>query len=635
MALTKVHNRLIAQAAINVKDYGAVGDGVADDTTAVTAAIAAGGLIYFPSGTYRITSKITIASNKTLFGDGYASKIGYDTTGSSLFQITGSNVLLDRLRMQSLDTSSPKDVLKGLILVDEGIDNISITNCQIGYFKQLAGDDYGYCIYVVAENISNLHIDDNLFESAQGVDDNATGGDGTVGFIFFHQDDDTGFATGVDGTISRNKFYNTETIPDTTLRSDADAIRFYNKWVWDTDNYATSHKVNSYNIIISENVFELIQHLCIKASGVGGLVVTNNIVDNTQADRYPSTPNSFGTNGEKDFQIGFEFRGGSFVCDGNRITTQASSILANGVMGITGYSGIISNNIVEGMTNSRTDIAGIGIRQDNINVSGNTIDMPSASYENALSATFLNTYFPSSTKIINAHFDNNHVKNGGMILADVWYSNISDIRLDNGPLTTRRDNYCQYSGLHVENDEKPFVPYVTSGNAANNNRFLNCYFRAKSMTETTANRAFEVTVNMDYCQIYGLTVEVDAVTGTGTNCNIFSQSNSDMVKIDNLLLVFNGSDGSSYFRSYAQLYNDVHIGRMEVRVNDTSANNGIPIAEINSASSTVLIETIISRTITGNIDNYGTNTRVINLCGGFGVDDLSGGTHTVHNTTAL
>lgn len=48
----------------SVKDYGAYGDGLADDTAAVQAAISADGepgrLVYFPSGTYRIGSTVTI-----------------------------------------------------------------------------------------------------------------------------------------------------------------------------------------------------------------------------------------------------------------------------------------------------------------------------------------------------------------------------------------------------------------------------------------------------------------------------------------------------------------------------------------------------------------------------------------------
>ena len=37
----------------NVKDFGAVGDGVTDDTTAFMSAIMNGGVIYIPPGTYQ------------------------------------------------------------------------------------------------------------------------------------------------------------------------------------------------------------------------------------------------------------------------------------------------------------------------------------------------------------------------------------------------------------------------------------------------------------------------------------------------------------------------------------------------------------------------------------------------------
>jgi hypothetical protein len=43
----------------SVKDFGAKGDGTTDDTTAVQAAITAGGSIYFPPGTYKLSSQIT------------------------------------------------------------------------------------------------------------------------------------------------------------------------------------------------------------------------------------------------------------------------------------------------------------------------------------------------------------------------------------------------------------------------------------------------------------------------------------------------------------------------------------------------------------------------------------------------
>jgi len=53
---------------INVKDFGAVGDGVADDTAAIQAAInlaqVAGGDVFLPSGTYKTTSVLLVGRSK-------------------------------------------------------------------------------------------------------------------------------------------------------------------------------------------------------------------------------------------------------------------------------------------------------------------------------------------------------------------------------------------------------------------------------------------------------------------------------------------------------------------------------------------------------------------------------------------
>lgn len=53
---------------VSVKDYGAVGDGTTDDTTAIQNTISAvgaagGGVVFFPTGTYKISSKLTINNN--------------------------------------------------------------------------------------------------------------------------------------------------------------------------------------------------------------------------------------------------------------------------------------------------------------------------------------------------------------------------------------------------------------------------------------------------------------------------------------------------------------------------------------------------------------------------------------------
>jgi len=73
---------------VSVKDFGAVGDGVTDDTTAIQTAInsSAGNLaVYFPSGTYKITSQVTISNDRVmLYGDGAASKILFIPTANAV-----------------------------------------------------------------------------------------------------------------------------------------------------------------------------------------------------------------------------------------------------------------------------------------------------------------------------------------------------------------------------------------------------------------------------------------------------------------------------------------------------------------------------------------------------------------------
>ena len=73
---------------VSVKDYGAVGNGVVDDSAAITAALAASQNVKVPKGTYYLGSTITIPLNFSLETD-----YGVEFTGPGL--ITRNGVVID------------------------------------------------------------------------------------------------------------------------------------------------------------------------------------------------------------------------------------------------------------------------------------------------------------------------------------------------------------------------------------------------------------------------------------------------------------------------------------------------------------------------------------------------------------
>ena len=65
MALTKTHNRMIAGAPVNVRDFGAVGDGITDDSAAFQNAQASTTRLVIEAGvTYKINSEKQFGTGK-------------------------------------------------------------------------------------------------------------------------------------------------------------------------------------------------------------------------------------------------------------------------------------------------------------------------------------------------------------------------------------------------------------------------------------------------------------------------------------------------------------------------------------------------------------------------------------------
>ena len=81
------------QESVSVLDFGADPTGVSDSTTAIQAAITAcqssGAALYIPTGTYKITSSLSITSKIKIYGDGnQRSILSLNTSSSSTFAIS-------------------------------------------------------------------------------------------------------------------------------------------------------------------------------------------------------------------------------------------------------------------------------------------------------------------------------------------------------------------------------------------------------------------------------------------------------------------------------------------------------------------------------------------------------------------
>ena len=165
-----------ARESVSVKDFGAVGDGVTDDTAAFNAAIDkiganGGGELKVPAGVYKITSKIyRTVSNITIIGDGMPWYNGTNTAlvGGTVIQGTvhliGDNISVQSLGVDcgvnvcaSINGNTPMDAL---VLMDPT--RAIRYNCTVRDVITLCKESTSACHNFLLEGLSdsrfeNLH----------------------------------------------------------------------------------------------------------------------------------------------------------------------------------------------------------------------------------------------------------------------------------------------------------------------------------------------------------------------------------------------------------------------------------------------------------------------------------------------
>lgn len=140
--------------AISVKEYGAVGDGVTDDTNAIKQAMTENKAVFFPSGVYKVTD--TIANSTCEYVVGYNAEIDFYNVRYG-FILSAKNIFVYGLILDCKNSSCcPINVNAGLASI--------VSNCELRNTNNANFESAYACMGIYAEgkgiNIVNNYIHD-------------------------------------------------------------------------------------------------------------------------------------------------------------------------------------------------------------------------------------------------------------------------------------------------------------------------------------------------------------------------------------------------------------------------------------------------------------------------------------------
>ena len=151
---------------ITLKQFGAVGDGVIDDTEAINNAVscAKGRLLIVPNGTYVVSSVINVPSNFHMAGQGDSSKFiaapDYGV-GKDFFRARSQkNITIEQICIDGNSAYNSHE--KGHSAVD-GIHMFDIWNCSNVHVKNCTFQNNVYVAIRIVGESSNLSFTNNMF----------------------------------------------------------------------------------------------------------------------------------------------------------------------------------------------------------------------------------------------------------------------------------------------------------------------------------------------------------------------------------------------------------------------------------------------------------------------------------------
>jgi hypothetical protein len=119
---------------VSVKDFGAVGNGVVDDASAIQAALNSGAKrVYAPAGTYKILSTLTIPTNVSLEGDGIGATI-FDGSSASYATLTnGTHIISAPGTLTQIQGLSSNATIGSRSIVLTGAPTLSVNDIILIY----------------------------------------------------------------------------------------------------------------------------------------------------------------------------------------------------------------------------------------------------------------------------------------------------------------------------------------------------------------------------------------------------------------------------------------------------------------------------------------------------------------------
>lgn len=306
---TSDNSRLI-DSIINVKNFGAVGNGNTDDSTFIQNAIdyvasIGGGTVLFPSGTYLVANNIILKNNvnllgikgssELLFNDSFIgkkpnnpNKVYHPAMWNEHNQLSYNQATADSFAIRDLIlTKSTNNANLKVIIFLSNTNGVIIDGCQFN----MTGTIVSLALYVYSSNY-NMTLENNIFTNLTGADKgggvwvcNHTSNPNDTNktynirinnnnFIVNSGDESLGIY-GRNGTVkmvsvSNNKF--------TTLKSDTSAqskvLTIYGR------TYTTGTEgAGVEDVIVSNNIFE-VEEIEAGVITLGGLISNTDIIKN-------------------------------------------------------------------------------------------------------------------------------------------------------------------------------------------------------------------------------------------------------------------------------------------------------------------------------------------------------------------